>query len=90
MTNVHQKLAAYRDRWLDLEGEKRDRAEDIKQLRTEMASNRCSKDEIAGVALDVKRQFETPERRAKRTAAEHIADMLGASGDAPLFERAAA
>lgn len=90
MTNVDQKLAAYHARMLNLETEKRERGADIRDLRKEMKSNGLSKDEIAGITLAVRRSFESADAAAARTAAQEVADMLGASGDAPLFERAAA
>lgn len=84
MTNVDQRLASYRDRVLRLESEKREAADMLKDIRKEMKSNGLGADEIAGIFLAVKRSFESSDKAAKRTAAEHVADMLALEG-APLF-----
>lgn len=85
MSNVDPKLSAYYARVLRLETEKREAAEGLADLGKEMKANGLSADEIAGVKLAVKRSFESAEKAAKRTAAEEVADMLAASGTAPLF-----
>lgn len=87
--NVDQRLAAFKTRALRIETEKREAAEDLKELRKEMKGVGLSKSEIAGVMLAVRREFESEDKRAARTAAEEVADMLAASGDAPLFGAAA-
>lgn len=89
MTGHNGELASYRDRWLRIEMEKRERSEDLRELKKEMLGAGVSKDEVAGVALAVRREFESADRRAKRTEAERIADELAASGAAPLFGAAA-
>lgn len=89
MTNTDTRLAGYKARLLRLEDKKREAAEDIKEVKKEMKGAGLSKAEIAGVVLAVKREFESDERKATRTLAEEIADMLAASGDAPLFGAAA-
>ena len=89
MTNTDTRLASYKGRLLRLESEKREAAEDIKELRKEMKGAGLSKAEIAGVVLAVKREFESEDKKAARTAAEEIADMLAGEG-VPLFAGAAA
>jgi uncharacterized protein (UPF0335 family) len=89
MSNVDPKLASFKARLLNLETEKRARSEDIADLKKEAKSAGLSKEEIAGFVLAVRREFETADKKASRTAAEEVADMLAASGDAPLFGRAA-
>lgn len=88
MTNVDQKLSSFRDRFLRLETEKRERSEDLAELRKEMKSNGLSADEIAAVALAVKRSFESAEKTAKRKSVEDIAESLGQLTDLPLGQAA--
>lgn len=89
MTNTDTRLAAYKARLMNLETARRENAEDRRELRKEMLGAGVSKTEVAGVLLAVKREFESADRKAARTAAEEVADMLGASGSAPLFGAAA-
>jgi hypothetical protein len=85
MSNTNAPLLAFKNKVLEIETRKREAAEDMRDLRTEMKSAGVAPHEIAGIMLAVRRSFESDEKTAKRTAAEEVADMLGASGDAPLF-----
>ncbi len=84
MTNTDQRLTSYRDRAIRLETEKRNLAEDLKELWKEAKGNGVSKDEIAGAKLSVKRHFEDDEKRAKRVTAEEVAASLGEFASSPL------
>ena len=84
MSNVDSKTKAYFDRLLRLENEKRDLAETAKDLTKEMKGCGLSKEEISGIKLAVKREFETADKKASREEAEEIADALGGFADSPL------
>ena len=88
MTNTDPRLASYRDRLLRLETERRENAEDTKELTQEMRKAGLSKSDIRGIKLAIARTFESEDQRADRAAAEAVADMLAASGTAPLFAAA--
>lgn len=84
MSNVDAKLLAYKDRIVKLEQEKKDRAEDIKEVYLEAKGNGLLKEELAGLRIAVRRYFETDDRRKARETAEEFADALGDFKDLPL------
>lgn len=84
MSNVDGKTKAYFERAVRIETEKRTLAEDAKELKKEMKGNGLTPEEVSGIALAVKRHFETADKKAKRTAAEDVADALGGFADSPL------
>ena len=85
MSNVIDgKTRLYFDRVLRLETEKRERAVDIREVKAEMKSAGLGPDEIAGVMLAVRQSFEDADKKAKRTAAEDVADALSSFADSPL------
>lgn len=88
MSNIDPKLKSYRDRAFSIDKVKRDAAVDMRELRKEMKSNRLSRSEIDGVFLWVKQENESEDKKAKRNAAQEVADMLALAG-APLFQAAA-
>jgi uncharacterized protein (UPF0335 family) len=88
VSNVDQKLKSYRDRAYRIDQEKRNAANDMRELKAEMKSNGLSKTEIAGVLLWVRQENESDDKKAARQAAQEVADMLAAAG-APLFASAA-
>lgn len=88
MSNADPKLVSIRDRRFNLEERRREVVEDIKELKKEAKGVGLSKAEVAGIELDVKRKFESAEKKAARTEAEEVADSLALSGGAPLFESA--
>lgn len=88
MSNIDPKLKSYRDRAFTIDKVKRDAAEDMRELRKEMKSNGLSGSEIDGVFLWVKQENESEDKKAKRNAAQEVADMLALAG-APLFQAAA-
>ena len=94
MTNTDEKAAAFLARLIRLEEEKRENAEDRKEVLTEMKSAHLLAEEIDGVKLAVKRHFETDAKRVKRESAESFAEALGPYRDTPLgaaaMERVAA
>ena len=84
MSNVDTRALAFKDRLTRLEEERRNLADDVKDLAKEMAGVGLSKDEIAGIKLAVRRSFETDEKRAKRITVEEFAESLGSMRDLPL------
>ncbi len=88
MVTDQKKLTRYRDRIVELEREKRERARDIREILLEMKSAGLPKEEIAGVKLAALRHFEPPEHRELRESAEEIAAALGDLVDTPLGEAA--
>lgn len=84
MTNVDTRAVAFKERLTRLEQERRNLAEDIKDLSKEMKGVGMSADEVAGVKLAVRRSFETDEKRAKRETVEEFASSLGSMRDLPL------
>jgi uncharacterized protein (UPF0335 family) len=84
MIDSDEKALRYLERWINIEHEKRDRAEDLKELAAEAKSAGLMPEEIAGIKLKVKRHFETDKNRAKRESAEQYAEALGALKDTPL------
>lgn len=84
MTNIDTRALAFKDRLIRLEQERKDRAEDIKDIGKEMKGVGMSPAEIAGVKLAVKRYFETADAKAKRETAEEFAASLGGLKDLPL------
>lgn len=89
MTNADPKLILWFERRYRLEEQRREVAEDIKELRKEGVSTGLLKEEVAGAELEVKRRFMSDKKRAAKTAAEEVADQLALTGS-PLFEAAAA
>jgi uncharacterized protein (UPF0335 family) len=85
--NIDGKTRAYFERAVRIEQEKRDVAESAKDLKKEMKGTGLTVEEVAGIALAVKQHFETEEKKAKREAAEEVADALS---DTPLGKSAAA
>lgn len=75
-SNVDPRHKAFFDRLRNVETQKRDAADDAKDLAAEMKNKGVTPDEIAGIKLAVKRAFESTEKKAKREAAEHVADQL--------------
>jgi len=84
MSNVDSKTNAYYQRMARLEAEKRTLIMDMRELKKEMKSGGIGVDEIAGIMLAVRRSFEDADKKAKRTAAENVADALGGFSDSPL------
>lgn len=84
MSNIDTKTKSFFDRLLNLESERRDVAESIKDLAKGMKGVGLSKDEIAGIKLAVKRRFESEEKRAARESAEAVAEALGGFADTEL------
>ena len=84
MSNTDQRAVSYKDRLIKLEQEKRDRAEDIKELMLEAKSAGLLKEEIAGVKLAARRHFETKEKKLFRESVESFAEALGDFKDMPL------
>ena len=83
-SNADTKIAAFYTRWHRLESERRDLAEDIRELRKEMLSAGIPKSDIPGVALAVRRSFESDKARVRRLSAEELAAALGPFADSPL------
>jgi uncharacterized protein (UPF0335 family) len=83
-SNTDEKSKAFLARLIRLEEERRNNAEDRKELGAEMKSAELLKEEIAGIKLAVKRHFEEPEKRAFRESAEDFAAALGGFADTPL------
>lgn len=81
---IDGKTAQYRDRFHRIETDRRELAEDFKELKTEAKSAGFSKEEIAGIILSVKRSFETEEKRVSRITSEQVADALGDFANLPL------
>jgi uncharacterized protein (UPF0335 family) len=84
LNNTDSRLGSFRDRIIRLETERRERAEDIKEVYTEMKGRAHTKAEIAGVKLAVKRSFETDAKLRDRLDAEEVAASLGDFGKLPL------
>lgn len=84
MTNTDARAVSYKDRIIKLEQEKRDRAEDIKEVMLEAKGSGLIKEELAGIKLAVRRYFETEDRRKFRESAEEFASALGEFKDLPL------
>ena len=84
MTITDERAAAFLARLIRLEEERRNNAEDRKELGAEMKSAQLLAEEIAGIKLAVKRHFETQEKRAFRETAESFAEALGDFKDTPL------
>jgi uncharacterized protein (UPF0335 family) len=84
MSNVDGKTKAYFDRMLRLETEARELAESKRDLAKEMKGCGLTKEEIAGIKLAVRREFETEDKRVSREAAEDVAEALGDFKDSPL------
>jgi hypothetical protein len=94
MTNSDTIKASFLARKIRLLEEKRNNAEDIKELGLEMRKAELSKVEIDGINLAAKRNFESAEKREHRVSVEQVADELGPYADTPLgaaaMERVAA
>lgn len=88
MTNTDPRLTSYRERIARLEQDRRQAAEDIKEIKAEMRSTGITPAEIKGVMMAVRRGFWSAAQRADHEAAVAVADMLAAEG-APLFGAAA-
>lgn len=88
VTNTDEKASRFYDRAIRLEQEKRERAEDIKELYAEAKSSGLLAEEIAGIKLAVRRHFETDEKRKKRESAEEFAAALGPLLGTPLGDSA--
>lgn len=84
MTNTDEKAAAFLARLIRLENEKRENAEDRKEVLTEMKSAHLLEEEIDGVKLAVKLHFMTEKKLAKRESAEQFAKSLGPLRDTAL------
>jgi len=84
MKNTNSHLGWFRDRIIRLETERRERAEDIKEVYVEMKARDLTKAEIAGVRLAVRRSFETDAKLQARLSAEEVAASLGDYVDLPL------
>lgn len=84
MTNTDERAANFLARLIRLEQERRDNAEDRKELGVEMKDAELLKEEIAGIKLAVKRHFEDPDKRKFRESAEEFAAALGGFADTPL------
>ena len=87
-SNTDEKAAAYLARMIRLEDEKRQNAEDRRELIKEIAGAGLLAEEIAGLKLAVRRHFEAPAKRQFRETAESFADALGAFKDTPLAQAA--
>lgn len=83
-SNGDQQLANFYARWHRLESDRRDGAEDIRELKTEMKSGGYRPAQIAGVALAVRRSFESEKAKDKRETAEDVAVALGGFASTPL------
>jgi uncharacterized protein (UPF0335 family) len=83
MKNTNSDLAMFAARIIRLETERRERSEDIREVYIEMKGE-CSKSEIAGVRLAVKRSFETDDKMRARLDAEEVAESLGDFANLPL------
>jgi uncharacterized protein (UPF0335 family) len=85
MSNIDPQLESYVSRIKSLETEKRERAEDIREVYSE-AKN--AGHDIPALRIVVKRALETDEKRNKRETAEQIAERmmmaLGMLSDMPL------
>ena len=81
---IDDKTKAFFDRMLRLETEKREVAEGQRDLAKEMKGVGLGKDEIAGIKLAVRREFESEERKAARESAEAVASALGSFADTAL------
>lgn len=84
MSNVSEQSKSFLARLIQLETEKRNNAEDRKEIGTEMKAAELSKAEIDGIKLAVRRHFETQERRLHRESVEDVASALGEFADLPL------
>lgn len=87
-TNTDERAANFLARAIRLEQERRDNAEDRKELGVEMKKAELLKEEIAGIKLAVKRHFETDDKRQFRESAEQFAEVLGDFKDTPLGDAA--
>jgi len=83
MTNSDTIKANFLARKIHLLEEKRNNAEDIKDLGVEMKNAELSKVEIDGINLAAKRKFESVEKREHRVSVEQVAEELGFA-DTPL------
>ena len=89
-SNTDARAASFLARLIQLEDERREYAEDRRELTKEMAGAGLSKDEIAGIKLAVKRHYESEEARAKRVSVEEFAESLGSLRELPLGQAALA
>lgn len=89
MSNVDQKLLAFRARAINIKRPVKEAQaiakDDLADLRKEMKSAGCSKAEISGVMQSADQSFDDSDKIEARNAARDVADMLAASGSAPLF-----
>ena len=79
--SVHGSFLA---RLIAIETERRQSAEDRKDLAVEMKAAELSKTAIAGIKLAAKRHFEEADKRAFREEVENFAASLGHLADTPL------
>jgi len=96
ISNVDQRLTAYRDRIYRLEVERQERNEetrtDIADIVAEMKStDGVTAADIKGVKLNVRQNLaalkqarETTDKRVQRETAEQVAESLGILSDLPL------
>jgi hypothetical protein len=87
-TNTDEKAQSFLARLIRLEQERRDNAEDKKEIGVEMKEAQLLKEEVAGIKLAVKRHFEEPEKRELRESAEEFAAALGEFASSPLGDAA--
>jgi len=84
-SNVDERLQSFVTRVVNLETEKRERAEDIREVYSEAKS---AGHDIPALRIVVKRALESADKRAKRETAEQIAESmmhaLGMLSDMPL------
>lgn len=90
MSNVNPQHAKYFDRLRNLEQERRNLSEDTKGIKTEMRNAGLTPAELKGIALAVRRSFETNEQQEARESAEQVAAALGDFADTDLGRAAAA
>lgn len=83
-TNTDERAAGYLARLIRLESDKREIAEDQREIAKEMKSSGMTKVEIAGVKLRLRRHFEDDDKREFRESVEEFAESLGALRDLPL------
>ena len=87
--NRDERLASIVERIVNLENEKRERAEDIREVIKEAASAGY---DVPALRIVVKHTIESDAKRAKRQTAEEIAASmmaaLGMLGDLPLGQAA--
>ena len=82
ISNTDPRLQSYRDRLIRLEQERRDRAEDIREVGKEMKGAGLLAEEIAAIKILVKRHFEDDSKRAKRERIEEtVEDIAAKLGD---------